>query len=108
MLSALYDLHINCGGDELTISGTKYEADNSDSIYYASRTAWVSSNTGRFLDDERHLKVPTIWTNTSEPSSLYTDARLSAISLTYYAFCLGEGSYTVNLHFAETVFSGDT
>uniref|UniRef100_A0A0D3CVU0 non-specific serine/threonine protein kinase n=1 Tax=Brassica oleracea var. oleracea TaxID=109376 RepID=A0A0D3CVU0_BRAOL len=100
--NSLYDLHINCGGDELTISGTKYEADNSDSIYYASRTAWVSSNTGRFLDDERHLKVPTIWTNTSEPSSLYTDARLSAISLTYYAFCLGEGSYTVNLHFAET------
>ncbi|KAF3519685.1 hypothetical protein DY000_02062149 [Brassica cretica] len=106
--NSLYDLHINCGGDELTISGTKYEADNSDSIYYDSRTAWVSSNTGRFLDDERHLKVPTIWTNTSEPSSLYIDARLSAISLTYYVFCLGEGSYTVNLHFAETVFSGDT
>lgn len=104
----MYDLHINCGGDELTISGTKYEADNSDSIYDDSRTTWVSSNTGRFLDVERHLKVPTIWTNTSEPSSLYTDARLSAISLTYYAFCLGEGSYTVNLHFAETVFSGDT
>ncbi|KAG2324390.1 hypothetical protein Bca52824_007118 [Brassica carinata] len=104
----LYGLHINCGGDELTINGTKYEADDTDSNYFESRTGWVSSNTGSFLDDERHLKVPTIWTNTSElkipDPSLYTYARLSAISLTYYAFCLGDGRYTVNLHFAEIMF----
>ncbi|KAL0865868.1 hypothetical protein Bca101_044986 [Brassica carinata] len=104
----LYGLHINCGGDELTINGTKYEADDTDSNYFESRTGWVSNNTGSFLDDERHLKVPTIWTNTSElkipDPSLYTYARLSAISLTYYAFCLGDGRYTVNLHFAEIMF----
>ena len=109
MLSALYGLHINCGGDELTVNGNKYEADRLDSTFYDSRTGWFSSNTGHFLDDERSPKVPTIWTNTSElkiaEPSLYTDARLSAISLTYYAFCLGDGSYTVNLHFAEIMFS---
>ncbi|KAL0717217.1 hypothetical protein Bca4012_066539 [Brassica carinata] len=105
----LYGLHINCGGDELTINGTKYDADTWPEPFYYGRNGWVSSNTGKFLDDERHLKVPTLWTNASElkiaEPSLYTTARLSAISLTYYALCLGEGSYTVNLHFAETVFS---
>ncbi|CAH8355653.1 unnamed protein product [Eruca vesicaria subsp. sativa] len=63
---ALYSLHINCGGDELTINRTKYEADNSDNIYFQSGTGWVSSNTGSFLNDERHLKVPTILKNSPE------------------------------------------
>ncbi|KAJ4897969.1 putative leucine-rich repeat receptor-like serine/threonine-protein kinase [Raphanus sativus] len=104
-----YGLHINCGGDELTINGTTYEADNSGSIYYDSRKGWVSSNTGNFMDDERRHQGVTTWKNTTElkiaEPRLYTHARLSAISLTYYAFCLGNGSYTVKLHFAEIMFS---
>ncbi|KAF8100325.1 hypothetical protein N665_0227s0057 [Sinapis alba] len=105
-----YGLHINCGGTELTINGTKYDADMSDRpIFYDSRNGWVSSNTGSFLDDDRPVKGATISTNTSElkiaEPSLYTHARLSAISVTYYALCLGEGNYTVNLHFAEIMFS---
>ncbi|CAN6803759.1 unnamed protein product [Brassica oleracea] len=109
-----YGLHINCGGSELTINGTKYDADADTSdrpIFYDSRNGWVSSNTGKFLDDERSPNEVTLWANTSELSiadpSLYTHARLSAISLTYYAFCLGQGNYTVNLHFAEIVFTGN-
>ncbi|CAH8293818.1 unnamed protein product [Eruca vesicaria subsp. sativa] len=105
-----YGLHINCGGTELIINGTKYDADSSDRpIFYDSRNGWVSSNTGKFLDDERSPKGVTFCTNTSEIKfanpSLYTHARLSAISITYYALCLGQGSYTVNLHFAEIMFS---
>ncbi|KAG2315737.1 hypothetical protein Bca52824_018859 [Brassica carinata] len=104
-----YGLHINCGGNELTINGTKYDADTSDRPFYDSRNGWVSSNTGNFLDDGRSPEGVSLWTNTSklkiaEPR-LYTHARLSAISLTYYALCLGEGNYTVNLHFAEIMFS---
>ncbi|PQM39354.1 hypothetical protein Pyn_07492 [Prunus yedoensis var. nudiflora] len=38
---------------------------------------------------------------------LYTEARLSPISLTYYGFCLGNGNYTVKLHFAETEFTNN-
>ncbi|CAH8360547.1 unnamed protein product [Eruca vesicaria subsp. sativa] len=106
-----YGLHINCGGTELTVNGTKFDADIWDrGIFYDSRNGWVSSNTGNFLDDER--SAPTgalLWTNTSElkiaEPLLYTHARLSAISLTYYALCLGKGNYTVNLHFAEIMFS---
>uniref|UniRef100_M4CBI6 non-specific serine/threonine protein kinase n=1 Tax=Brassica campestris TaxID=3711 RepID=M4CBI6_BRACM len=105
-----YGLHINCGGNELTINGTKYDADTSDRpIFYNSRNGWVSSNTGNFLDDDRSPKEVTLWTNRSElkiaEPRLYTHARLSAISLTYYALCLGEGNYTVNLHFSEIMFS---
>ncbi|KAF8110468.1 hypothetical protein N665_0083s0032 [Sinapis alba] len=105
-----YGLHINCGGAELTINGTKYDADTSDRAY-DNRNGWVSSNTGNFLNDERSPRGVTSWANTSELTiadpSLYAHARLSAISLTYYALCLGQGNYTVNLHFAEIMFTGN-
>jgi hypothetical protein len=39
---------------------------------------------------------------------LYMKARISPLSLTYYAFCLENGNYTVNLHFAEIEFTNDT
>ncbi|XP_010502721.1 PREDICTED: probable leucine-rich repeat receptor-like serine/threonine-protein kinase At3g14840 isoform X2 [Camelina sativa] len=107
-------LHINCGGNEITINGTKYDGDTWDQHgFYDSRNGWVSSNTGNFLNDDRVNSGNTVWEKSSEleitnsylDSWLYTQARLSAISLTYYAFCLREGSYTVNLHFAEIMFS---
>ncbi|KAL0900081.1 hypothetical protein Bca101_084042 [Brassica carinata] len=111
-LQPFYGLHINCGGTELTINGTKYDTDTSDRpINDDTRNGWISSNTGNFLDDERSPKGATLWENKSELTiaapSLYTHARLSAISLTYYAFCLGQGNYTVNLHFAEFMFTGN-
>ncbi|KAL7208267.1 hypothetical protein ACSBR1_030094 [Camellia fascicularis] len=40
-------------------------------------------------------------------SDLYVDARLSPISLTYYGFCLLNGCYTLNLHFAKIMFTDD-
>lgn len=42
-----------------------------------------------------------------EDAELYTNARVSPISLTYYGFCLANGSYTVNLHFAEIMIPDD-
>ncbi|KAI4333050.1 hypothetical protein L6164_017904 [Bauhinia variegata] len=38
---------------------------------------------------------------------LYTNARASPNSLTYYGFCLANGIYTVKLHFAEIMFDDD-
>ncbi|KAF3588104.1 hypothetical protein F2Q69_00031599 [Brassica cretica] len=47
---------INCGGTELTVNGTKYDADSTDRpLFYDSRNCWVSSNTGKFMDDESGL-----------------------------------------------------
>lgn len=61
------------------------------------------------MDDDRSPEKVTVWENSSAlkitDPRLYTHARLSAISLTYYALCLGKGNYTVNLHFAEIMFT---
>ncbi|MCL7026655.1 hypothetical protein MKW94_003253 [Papaver nudicaule] len=40
-------------------------------------------------------------------SELYMTARKSPSTLTYYGFCLINGNYTVNLHFAEIEFTND-
>ncbi|MBA0742671.1 hypothetical protein Gogos_015706, partial [Gossypium gossypioides] len=42
-----------------------------------------------------------------DEEELYTNARLAPSSLTYYAFCLANATYTVNLHFAEIQFTDD-
>ncbi|XWS16849.1 hypothetical protein CRYUN_Cryun33cG0015900 [Craigia yunnanensis] len=109
-----YSLHINCGGREVTIGGnTTYEDDTDGagpSRFFQSRSNWAFSSTGHFLDDDRPTDTYT-WENASKlsmnDSQLYTSARLSPISLTYYGFCLGNGIYTVNLHFAEIMFTND-
>ncbi|GLU18027.1 hypothetical protein SLE2022_343500 [Rubroshorea leprosula] len=108
------DLYINCGGGEVTVNGnTTYEEDANlvgPSTFFVSSGDWALSNTGRFLDAGQNERRFTS-TNQSElfmkDYQLYMDARLSAISLTYYAFCMGDGNYTVNLHFAEIMFSDD-
>uniref|UniRef100_F6H2L7 non-specific serine/threonine protein kinase n=1 Tax=Vitis vinifera TaxID=29760 RepID=F6H2L7_VITVI len=109
-----YSMRINCGGKEVIVDGnTKYEDDTDSggpSKFYQSRTNWAFSSTGHFMDNDR----PTdsfIGTNmsrfTMENSGLYTTARLSALSLTFYGFCLENGNYTVKLHFAEITFTDD-
>ncbi|KAM7524922.1 hypothetical protein LguiA_014824 [Lonicera macranthoides] len=102
-----YSLYINCAGGETTIGKTVYEADqNSDgpAKFVPSNENWGTSNTGHFWDrnltaDEYTAKnVSILRVNNSE---LYTSARLSPLSLTYYGRCLANGNYTVTLHFAE-------
>ncbi|KAK9937790.1 hypothetical protein M0R45_014559 [Rubus argutus] len=111
--------HINCGGNEETLyenftrpTNATYEDDSnkagSSSFYKSSKTNWASSNTGYFTDAESTTDI-FIATNDSSILSmtnpqLYKNARLSPISLTYYGFCLENGTYTVNLHFAEIMF----
>ncbi|KAL3849317.1 hypothetical protein ACJIZ3_011199 [Penstemon smallii] len=109
-----YSMRINCGGREVTSDGdTPYGDDRSSggaSSFFRSQSNWAFSSTGHFLDDDR----PTdsyIWSNSSniigQVPQLYMDARLSPLSLTYYGFCLQNGNYTVNLHFAEIMFTDD-
>nr|XP_004295664.2 PREDICTED: probable leucine-rich repeat receptor-like serine/threonine-protein kinase At3g14840 isoform X1 [Fragaria vesca subsp. vesca] len=107
-----YTLNINCGGSGVTVDGTTYDEDitaNGPSSYYMSSTNWVSSSTGYFPDDDSSTDHFTSSTNSSRLSmanaQLYMTARLSPISLTYYGFCLLNGNYTVNLHFAEIMFT---
>ncbi|WRX11305.1 Protein kinase domain - like 10 [Theobroma cacao] len=111
-----YSLHINCGGKELNVNGNaKYEADREPrgaSMFYLGQH-WALSSTGNFMDNDIDAD-DYIVTNTSALSNvsaihseLYTTARVSPLSLTYYGLCLMNGNYTVNLHFAEIIFIND-
>ncbi|PIN04372.1 Serine/threonine protein kinase [Handroanthus impetiginosus] len=109
-----YSLHINCGGREVDDEGISYEEDANSggpSSFYRSNSNWGFSSTGHFLDDDRP-RDSFIWSNASSisgpNSQLYTTARLSPLSLTYYALCLINGNYTVKLHFAEIMFTNDS
>lgn len=44
---------------------------------------------------------------TLDHPELYTEARLSPLSLKYYGVCMENGEYSVKLHFAEIVFTED-
>ncbi|KAJ9671358.1 hypothetical protein PVL29_025179 [Vitis rotundifolia] len=108
-----YSVHINCGGKEVSVDSTTYEDDiysPGASPYYRSETNWAVSSTGYFMDDSRDTDTY-IANNKSillmNNAALYMNARLSALSLTYYAFCLGNGNYTVKLQFAEIMFTDD-
>ncbi|KAF7150508.1 hypothetical protein RHSIM_Rhsim02G0089500 [Rhododendron simsii] len=103
-----YSVHINCGGGEVTIGKTTYEADLSRgdaAIFVHPVSYWGFSSTGRVWDSN---KTEYIARNVSvlkmNDSPLYTRARLSPLSLTYYGRCLANGNYTVTLHFAEIIF----
>ncbi|KAL8507663.1 hypothetical protein ACS0TY_018269 [Phlomoides rotata] len=105
-------LRINCGGQDIVDNGPPYEEDSNpggSSTFYQSKPNWGYSSTGHFLDDDRS-RDSFVWTNNniSGPNpKLYMDARLSPLSLTYYGFCMINGNYTVNLHFAEIMFTQD-
>ncbi|XP_062095692.1 probable leucine-rich repeat receptor-like serine/threonine-protein kinase At3g14840 [Humulus lupulus] len=109
-----YSLHINCGGKETTIGGIKYEGDEKfvgpANLFHNSANTWGFSNTGHFIVSE-YTGTEYIVNNVSElrmkNSELYTTARISPLSLTYFARCLRNGNYTVKLHFAEIVFGNN-
>ncbi|CAJ1957661.1 unnamed protein product [Sphenostylis stenocarpa] len=107
-----YSLYINCGGKSISDGNIKYDDDSQEAgpaRFHRAGSNWVFSNTGHFFDSGR-VDYYT-WSNTTEldmnNGELYMDARVSALSLTYYAFCMGNGSYTISLHFAEIMFTDD-
>ncbi|KAL3377003.1 hypothetical protein AABB24_003428, partial [Solanum stoloniferum] len=102
-------VHINCGGESVTIGDITYESDEDSAgaakfVYWKER--WGSSNTGDFWVrpiESSQYKATNVSSIKGDNSELYTAARLSALSLTYYGRCLANGNYTVTLHFAEIV-----
>ncbi|KAJ0986353.1 hypothetical protein J5N97_004709 [Dioscorea zingiberensis] len=106
------ELFINCGGDEVTIGGNVYQEDQETqgpSYYKASGKNWAFSSTGYFVGKEegKHIASTNMSIFNMPDSELYKTARLSPLSLTYYGLCLQNGNYTVNLHFAEIMFTDD-
>ncbi|KAK6917741.1 Malectin domain, partial [Dillenia turbinata] len=102
---------VNCGGQNVTIEGKHYEGDsyagNGGSILYV-RQNWGFSSTGDIMDDNDLLEnVRNSSSYTMKQPQLYSTARLSPLSITYFGFCLENGNYTVWLHFAEIIFADE-
>ncbi|KAM0063236.1 putative protein kinase RLK-Pelle-DLSV family [Helianthus debilis subsp. tardiflorus] len=104
-------LYINCGGERLIVGNVTYESDvepGGASYSFSAESRWRFSNTGNFLDE--HKRDSYVVQSSGVPvntSGLYGAARTSALSLTYYGFCMRNGSYNVSLHFAEIIFTDD-
>ena len=105
-------LHINCGGESVTVNGIKYDDDRTPeaptTFYQSESNNWAFSSTGDYMDDGPKYFIKSNESVMSTTNAeLYMNARVSPISLTYYGFCLRNGTYTVNLCFAEIMFTSD-
>ncbi|XP_061954763.1 probable LRR receptor-like serine/threonine-protein kinase At1g53430 isoform X3 [Populus nigra] len=108
--SKYHSLFINCGGARTLAEGNQYDEDNATENFYSIPGKWAYSCAGGFISTTSspsdYVKNMTCGVSVSE-ESLYKTARLCPVSLTYYGFCLHKGNYTVELHFAETVYTQD-
>ncbi|KAM1540760.1 hypothetical protein ACFX10_005398 [Malus domestica] len=109
--SEYHSLFINCGGEETTVLGNKYDQDNDTSLFYTSpKENWAYSISGGYgvpeSNTSNYIKSMTRGVPITEATEapLYEKARLSPVSLKYYAFCLLKGNYTVTLYFNEVVY----
>ncbi|XP_041023582.1 probable LRR receptor-like serine/threonine-protein kinase RFK1 isoform X1 [Juglans microcarpa x Juglans regia] len=110
-------LHINSGGNNVAIKEDKvtvvYEGDadvegGAAEYFIRDNSYWGFSSTGDFMDDNNYQNTRyTLHLSSANISELYATARVSPMSLTYFHYCLENGNYTVNLHFAEIVFTND-
>ncbi|XP_042020587.1 probable leucine-rich repeat receptor-like serine/threonine-protein kinase At3g14840 isoform X1 [Salvia splendens] len=101
-----HSFYINCGSKE---NVGKYEADYFTGNFYQGKN-WGFNSTGKFWNTDKYgnSNLREGQSSISGPESkLYSTARLSPLSLTYYGFCLRNGNYTVKLHFAEIMFTDD-
>ncbi|KAK4857820.1 hypothetical protein QYF36_006810 [Acer negundo] len=98
--------HINCGGQDVFIKQTLYEGDhagNRSILSYNRQTNWGMISVGDFMDTEKNGYTLSAQTQVTQPE-LYSTARGSPLFLTYYGYCLENGKYKVELHFAEIGF----
>lgn len=107
-------LRVNCGGVNLITRENNrrvtYEGDGvgDNEPKYSSRNFWGFTSSGDFLDETIHQYSRSIQiASTPNLSDLYSTARLSPLTLTYFHYCLENGSYNVSLHFAELLFTND-
>ncbi|XP_070662089.1 probable LRR receptor-like serine/threonine-protein kinase At1g53440 isoform X2 [Malus domestica] len=110
--SEYHSLFINCGGEETTVLGNKYDQDTDTSLFYTSpKENWAYSISGGYgvpeSNTSNYIKSMTRGVPITEATEapLYEKARLSPVSLKYYAFCLLKGNYTVTFYFNEVVYT---
>ncbi|KAB2601358.1 hypothetical protein D8674_002363 [Pyrus ussuriensis x Pyrus communis] len=111
-------MHINCGGSDIIVKDENhrnftFEGDGgveggSAKYFRNEKSMWGFSSTGDFMDDlepqNTRYSISLVSSNLSE---LYTTARVSPLSLTYFHYCLENGIYTITLLFAEIMFTNE-
>ncbi|KAG8634591.1 probable LRR receptor-like serine/threonine-protein kinase RFK1 isoform X2 [Manihot esculenta] len=110
-------LHINSGGKDTIIkenkTSTLYEGDvavegGAAKYFLNDQSYWGFSSTGDFMDDNDFQNTRyTMALHSSNISTLYSTARRSPLSLTYFHYCLQNGKYMVKFHFEEIQFTND-
>ncbi|KAH7512740.1 hypothetical protein FEM48_Zijuj12G0122500 [Ziziphus jujuba var. spinosa] len=104
-----HSFFVNCGGRNMELDGNEYAEDISSggkSNFFSVSEKWAYSSTGVFLGNDRaeYIASNKFSLNVTGPE-YYQTARLSPISLKYYGLCMLKGSYKVQLHFAEIMFT---
>ncbi|CAK7351861.1 unnamed protein product [Dovyalis caffra] len=107
--SADRSLFINCGGSTVPFDGNTYEEDSSEggpAAFSFESESWGHRSSGTFMDNSSALFVAKN-DFALDVKGVYETARLAPQSLKYYALCLPNGKYKVQLHFAEIMYSND-
>lgn len=90
-------------------AGNEYEEDlgtEGPSDFMSSSEKWGYSSTGVYMgkDNADYRATNTFLLNVNGPE-FYQTARLAPLSLKYYGLCMLKGSYKVQLHFAEIMYT---
>ncbi|XP_050209119.1 probable leucine-rich repeat receptor-like serine/threonine-protein kinase At3g14840 isoform X2 [Mercurialis annua] len=94
---------------ETVIGSVSYDSDEEfggPATYIPKEETWEVSTTGQFWGKNKAMSdyiAENVSTLRMSNSQLYTSARATPLSLTYFVRCLGNGNYTVKLHFAEII-----
>ncbi|XP_011002771.1 PREDICTED: probable LRR receptor-like serine/threonine-protein kinase At1g53430 [Populus euphratica] len=109
--SQYHSLFINCGGSSETVGDNEYEDDTTTggAAEFASISErWGYSSTGTHIgNDDGAYKATNSYGLNVTGEGFYRTARLAPQSLKYYGLCMLAGSYKVQLHFAEIMFSNN-
>ncbi|KAG6793756.1 hypothetical protein POTOM_002979 [Populus tomentosa] len=106
-----HSLFINCGGSRETVGDNEYEDDTTagGAADFASiLEKWGYSSTGTYIGtDDGAYKATNSYGLNVTGEGFYQTARLAPQSLKYYGLCMLSGSYKVQLHFAEIMYSNN-
>ncbi|KAJ6301641.1 hypothetical protein OIU77_015866 [Salix suchowensis] len=106
-----HSLFINCGGSSEIVGGNEYEDDTTPggAAEFASLSErWGYSSTGTYIgNDNGAYRATNSFGLNVTGEGFYQTARLAPQSLKYYGLCMLAGSYKVQLHFAEIMFSNN-
>ncbi|KAJ6298225.1 hypothetical protein OIU76_019378 [Salix suchowensis] len=106
-----HSLFINCGGSSEIVGGNEYEDDTTPggAAEFASLSErWGYSSTGTYIGNDNGAYRATNYFGLNViGEGYYQTARLAPQSLKYYGLCMLAGSYKVQLHFAEIMFSNN-